>query len=253
MIRLKCIMRGHHYRNGVCKRCGAVHRKHDWRGGRCAICHIDHMQHTWVPVQGVCQERCMCGLIRSIHEWNGCKCKVCGEVRNEGHQWLRNEHVCLHTCAICGNREQVPHRYQPIPGQCLEKCAWCGEERRMQHVFDQGNCTRCGIDEDAAYLELALEERGQSESLSYAQKISNPELLKKFILAKNDHYVRLYSINYLSDDQLLASIAREKSEDYEVRIKARSKIKDEALQKSIIIAEDPAYRAMYDMDIKSGM
>lgn len=253
MIKLDCIIGGHRWSSGRCRRCGAVHRKHQWWNGSCRICHLNHENHAWVPAPGKCQERCLCGLTRSTHKWNGCKCTVCGEVRGEGHQWVRKEGVCLHTCTVCGQRQGVPHRYQPIPGQCREKCAWCGMERRMEHVIVNGTCTRCSMPANEAYLELALEEGGQTASLNYAQKITDPELLKKFILTKDDHYVCLYSINYLSDDQVLASIALDNAQDYEVRIKARSKIKDEALRKSIKIEEDPGYRAMYDMDIKSGM
>lgn len=123
----------------------------------------------------------------------------------------------------------------------------------MEHVFENGICTRCSVTENEAYLQLALEESGQTESLNYVQKITDQELIKKFVMTKKDHYVCLYSINYLSDDQVLASIAQDNSQDYEIRIKARAKIKDEAMRKRIEIEEDPAYRAMYDMDIKSGM
>jgi len=77
--------------------------------------------------------------------------------------------------------------------------------------------------------------------------------VKKFIVTKKDHSVCLYSINYLSDDQILASIAQDKTQDYEIRIKARAKIKDEAMRKKIEIEEDPVYRVMYDMDTRSGM
>lgn len=72
-------------------------------------------------------------------------------------------------------------------------------------------------------------------------------------MTKKDHSVCLYSINYLSDDQILASIAQDKTQDYEIRIKARAKIKDEAMRKKIEIEEDPVYRVMYDMDTRSGM
>lgn len=253
MIQLKCIFSGHRWGSGKCRRCGAIHRKHEWVKGECRICHLGHEQHNWVAVAGKCQERCVCGILRDTHIWNGCKCKVCGEIRDEGHQWTRDEGVCLHTCMNCGQRQTVPHRFQSIPGQCREKCAWCGIERRMEHVIENGNCTRCGMAENEAYLELALEEGGQSASLSYANKITDPEMLKRFILAKKDQYVRLYAINYLSDDQILLSIAQNKDLDNEVRTKARSKIIDESLRKSIEIEDDPVYRAMYDMDIKSGM
>jgi hypothetical protein len=123
----------------------------------------------------------------------------------------------------------------------------------MEHVFENEICTRCGLTENEAYLQLALEERGQKESLNYVKKITAPELIKKFVVTKKDHYVCLYSINYLSDDQILASIAQDKTQDYEIRIKARAKIKDEAMRKKIEIEEDPVYRAMYDMDTRSGM
>ncbi len=253
MVKLKCLFWGHLWRSGKCRRCHAVHRNHEWNNGLCKKCHIYHEKHEWIPVAGKCLERCICGLTRSTHKWNGCKCIVCGEERDEGHQWVRNERVCLHSCTVCGKRQAVPHRYQPIPGQCREKCAWCGEERRLEHVIENGTCTRCGMSENEAYLQAALEEGGQTKSLGYARKITDPELLKKFITTKDDHYVCLYSINYLSDDQILASIARDNAQDYQIRIKARGKIKDEVLQKSIEIEEDPVYRAMYDMDIKSGM
>lgn len=253
MIKLKCVISGHQWGYGKCRRCGEVHRRHEWHNGECKVCHLSHEKHDWVPLPDKCQERCICGLTRKTHKWNGCKCSVCGEVRNEGHQWVRNEGVCLHTCKVCGERQLVPHHYQPLPGQCREKCAWCGQERRTEHVIENGHCARCGLTENEVYLELALEERGQTASLSYAKRINDPEMLKQFILTKHDHYVKLYCINYLSDDQILASIARANSEDYEVRIKARSKIKDEELRRSIKIEEDPVYRATYDADIKSGM
>lgn len=254
-MKLACLFYGHQWRRGKCKRCQAVHRKHDWKDGTCKICHLDHVEHEWEAVAGKCQKRCsVCGRMMSMeHSWDGCKCTVCGQTRDEGHQWVKSEGICFQSCAVCGKRQAISHRYQPVIGICREKCAVCGDERRMEHVFENGICARCGLTENEAYLQLALEERGQTESLNYVEKITDPELIKKFIVTKKDHYVCLYSINYLSDDQVLASIAQDNTQDYEIRIKARAKIKDEAMRKWIEIEEDPVYRAMYDMDIRSGM
>lgn len=252
---LKCLFLGHLWRNGKCRKCNAVHRKHEWLDGECRICHLIHSDHEWEATAGKCEKRCrICGQIRLIeHSWNGCKCTVCGKERDEGHQWAVNEKACFQTCKICGKFKAIPHRYQPIPGICREKCIVCGDERRIDHVFDNGVCKRCNLTENEAYLQLALEERGQTESISDARKINDPELIKKFILKKDDHYVSLYCINFLDNDQILASIALDNAVDYEIRIKARSKIKDESMRKSIKIEEDPIYRAMVDMDTRSGM
>lgn len=252
---LVCIIFGHRWGYKKCKRCHAIHQKHVWQDGTCKICHVDHPDHEWEEVAGKCEKRCrICGQIRLMdHSWKDCKCTVCNKQRDEGHQWVGKEGSCYQTCAVCGKRQTIPHRYQPIPGECREKCVVCGNEHRMEHNFENEICTRCNMTKNEAYLQLALEESRQTEVLNYVEKITDPEMIKKFVVSKGDHYVRLYSINYLSDDQVLASIAKDITQDYQIRIKARSKIKNESIQKSIEIEEDPVYRAMYDMDIRSGM
>jgi len=223
----------------ICKISG-----HKWNGCTCTRCDITRDEgHHWINEAGKCVKVCtICGKKRAVpHTWNGCKCAVCGALRDEGHQWREKPGECREVCTIS------------IPGVCREACVVCGEERPMEHDFKNGYCSRCGMTENEAYMALALNTSAQAEALRYVAKISDPQMIRAFIQQKQGLYVCLCSLDYISDDEVLNAIARDKGLDYELRCKARQKIKNETLRQSLEIEEDPVYRAMYDADIKSGM
>jgi len=90
-MRLFCLLAGHDYQDGRCRKCGVWHREHDWK-----------------QVSGKCAMRCsVCGKAMAIdHTWKqiGCvsKCSVCGGEK-DSHSWEN------HRCNVCGIYDQAVH------------------------------------------------------------------------------------------------------------------------------------------------
>lgn len=103
---LICLIAGHSWENGRCRRCGVVHTKHQWERmapksyqtfskclHRCTVCEKREVIHKWKPVDGRCFEICtLCGEGRYLpHHFENEKCLRCGELEHPPKQELTYE------------------------------------------------------------------------------------------------------------------------------------------------------------------
>ncbi|MDR2848421.1 MAG: ankyrin repeat domain-containing protein [Bacteroidales bacterium] len=57
---------------------------------------------------------------------------------------------CTEECIVCGKEGYNKHHsYQPVAGKCEKKCSVCGDRKKTEHLYNNGNCTRCGVDINA--------------------------------------------------------------------------------------------------------
>lgn len=253
---------------------------HKWKAGRCVRCRVRHKDHNWTPADRKCEEICsVCGETRDTHRWSGCKCDICGKTRylsptfspnghswngctcrfcgvtrDAEHQWIQSDTGCFRTCRICGKQEAVPHRYIRAEGQCVETCAVCGDKRFIDHAFTNRVCTVCGIGEDEYYLQTALKLSGnQAKSLGYAEKIRDPQMIKKYVLGMGGYTAAYTALRYIRSDQELASIAQDEKFSLDIREAARRLIGDETMKAAITLPENTLRRAMEEADARTGM
>ena len=153
------IIRGQFYVCSVCDRWETAQARqercaHDWDGCTCRLCGLTRGEgHDW---DGSTCKRC--GAHRDEgHDWDGCKCKRCGASRNQGHIWAGDR------CERCGRtreqtcrafRENGHHAFKQQKG-CRRRCTECGYTM-VWHVFRNGTCTTCGIDESDYYAKLIM-------------------------------------------------------------------------------------------------
>jgi hypothetical protein len=79
-------------------------------------------------------------------------CSVCGKEDSYSvkHDFQPVAGRCVKVCSVCGQEDYKKyHTYQPVSGECVEACSVCGNTQKIGHIYNNGKCTRCGVDINA--------------------------------------------------------------------------------------------------------
>ncbi|MEZ4357120.1 MAG: hypothetical protein R2876_00565 [Eubacteriales bacterium] len=240
---------------------------HKWNGCKCVRCGFvsQHSNnHHYVPVEGKCQLVCsICGKkVPRQHKWVivGDKankecikyCEICGEKGKAEHKWNK----CI--CERCGAIRKSEHDFHILEGECIEKCSICGTTRPIAHKWAGDVCINCHISKKTYFEQRALEAQGaiyETTGCDIVGEIEDQTLLQNIANNAKLYRVRSEALKHIIKREILISIAQDRSKDYDFRIEAANKIKDDAERKKVLasISMSPGEQSQYDSEVKSGL